>query len=229
MEQKVPPKKMNTITHAANPYATYAPRLSLCAVTLIAAMHAGILVLLTKMGVVPMPERVSTLMVDILRPELPVDRTPELPKPTPVEAKPRRQTSPVPQRILAAQTNSPAAFSETTIVRDPPPPTLPDLPAPPAPATISQPRFAADYLSNPAPAYPPLSRRMGEEGQVVLRVHVETSGRPSQIEVRKSSGSPRLDQAALDAVWHWRFVPAKRGEEALAAWVLVPITFHLKN
>ncbi|MBL8409258.1 MAG: TonB family protein [Candidatus Accumulibacter phosphatis] len=229
MEQKVPPKKMNTITHAANPYATYAPRLSLCAVTLIAAMHAGILVLLTKMDVVPMPTSVSTLMVDILRPELPVDRTPELPKPTPVEAKPRRQTAPVPQQMLAAQTNSPAAFSETTIVRDPPPPTLPDLPAPPAPATISQPRFAADYLSNPAPAYPPLSRRMGEEGQVVLRVHVETSGRPSQIEVRKSSGSPRLDQAALDAVWHWRFVPAKRGEEALAAWVLVPITFHLKN
>ena len=229
MEQKVPPKKMNTITHAANPYATYAPRLSLCAVTLIAAMHAGILVLLTKMDVVPMPTSVSTLMVDILRPELPVDRTPELPKPTPVEAKPRRQTSPVPQQILAAQTHSPAAFSETTIVRDPPPPTLPDLPAPPAPATISQPRFAADYLSNPAPTYPPLSRRMGEEGEVVLRVHVETSGRPSQIEVRKSSGSPRLDQAALDAVWHWRFVPAKRGEEALAAWVLVPITFHLKN
>ena len=229
MEQKVPPKKMNTITHAANPYATYAPRLSLCAVTLIAAMHAGILVLLTTMDVVPMPTSVSTLMVDILRPELPVDRTPELPKPTPVEAKPRRQTAPVPQQMLAAQTNSPAAFSETTIVRDPPPPTLPDLPAPPAPATISQPRFAADYLSNPAPAYPPLSRRMGEEGQVVLRVHVETSGRPSQIEVRKSSGSPRLDQAALDAVWHWRFVPAKRGEEALAAWVLVPITFHLKN
>ncbi|NMQ03810.1 hypothetical protein E4Q08_00275 [Candidatus Accumulibacter phosphatis] len=155
MEQKVPPKKMNTITHAANPYATYAPRLSLCAVTLIAAMHAGILVLLTKMDVVPMPTSVSTLMVDILRPELPVDRTPELPKPTPVEAKPRRQTAPVPQQMLAAQTNSPAAFSETTIVRDPPPPTLPDLPAPPAPATISQPRFAADYLSNPAPAYPP--------------------------------------------------------------------------
>jgi hypothetical protein len=75
MEQKVPPKKMNTITHAANPYATYAPRLSLCAVTLIAAMHAGILVLLTKMDVVPMPTSVSTLMVDILRPELPVDRT----------------------------------------------------------------------------------------------------------------------------------------------------------
>ncbi|WP_246149068.1 energy transducer TonB [Candidatus Accumulibacter phosphatis] len=223
---------MNTITHAANPYTTYTPSLSLCAVVVIAAIHACIFVLLTMMDIVPMPERVSTLMVDILRPELPVTKSPEPPKPpkpTPVEARPRRQTSPVPQQILAAQTHSPAAFSETTIVRDPPPPTLPDLPAPPAPATISQPRFAADYLSNPAPTYPPLSRRMGEEGEVVLRVHVETSGRPSQIEVRKSSGSPRLDQAALDAVWHWRFVPAKRGEEALAAWVLVPITFHLKN
>ena len=143
MEQKVPPKKMNTITHAANPYATYAPRLSLCAVVVIAAMHAGILVWLTMMDIVPMPTNVSTLMVDILRPELTVDKTPEPPKPTLVEAKPRRQKTPVPQRILAAQTHSPAAFSETTIVRDPPPPTLPDLPAQPAPATLSHPRLSA--------------------------------------------------------------------------------------
>ncbi|HNO73899.1 MAG TPA: hypothetical protein PKL18_09340, partial [Accumulibacter sp.] len=115
---------MNTITHAANPYTIYTPSLSLCAVVVIAAIHACIFVLLTMMDIVPMPERVSTLMVDILRPELPVTKSPEPlkpPKPTPVEARPRRQTSPVPQQILAAHAHSPAAFSETTIVRDPPP------------------------------------------------------------------------------------------------------------
>ena len=94
---------------------------------------------------------------------------------------------------------------------------------------MTQPRFDADYLSNPAPAYPPLSRRMGEEGKTVLRVHVEPGGRPSQIEIKTSSGSPRLDQAAQDAVWRWKFVPARRGDEAIAAWVLVPILFTLKN
>ncbi len=94
---------------------------------------------------------------------------------------------------------------------------------------ITQPRFDADYLSNPAPAYPPLSRRMGEEGKVQLRVFVDTNGRPSQIELKTSSGSPRLDQAAQEAVWRWKFVPARRGDETVAAWVLVPIVFTLQN
>jgi protein TonB len=70
---------------------------------------------------------------------------------------------------------------------------------------------------------------MGEEGQVVLRVQVEANGRPAQIELKSSSSSPRLDQAAQDAVWRWKFIPAKRGDEAIGAWVLVPITFTLKN
>jgi protein TonB len=58
---------------------------------------------------------------------------------------------------------------------------------------------------------------------------VEPNGRPAQIELKSSSGSPRLDQAGQDAVWRWKFVPAKRGDEAISAWVLVPITFTLKN
>ena len=41
--------------------------------------------------------------------------------------------------------------------------------------------------------------------------------------------SPRLDNAAQDAVWRWKFVPARRGDEAVSAWVLVPITFNLKK
>ncbi|MFZ2852863.1 MAG: energy transducer TonB, partial [Rhodocyclaceae bacterium] len=102
-------------------------------------------------------------------------------------------------------------------------------PAPAAPAVLSQPRFDADYLQNPPPAYPALSRRMGEEGRVVLRVFVEPNGRPSAIEVRNGSGSPRLDQAALDAVARWKFVAARRGDEAVGAWVLVPIVFNLRS
>jgi len=47
------------------------------------------------------------------------------------------------------------------------------------------------------------------------------------VELKSTSGSERLDQAALDAVRQWRFVPAKRGSEAIAAWVVVPISFSL--
>lgn len=94
---------------------------------------------------------------------------------------------------------------------------------------MTQPSFNADYLQNPAPRYPPLARRMGQQGKVVLRVLVNPGGGPAQIVVRTSSGSDVLDEAALDAVKRWRFVPAKRGDQPIAAWVLVPITFTLQG
>lgn len=101
--------------------------------------------------------------------------------------------------------------------------------AAPAPVETTQARFDADYLKNPAPAYPAMSRRLGEEGRVVLRVFVDTEGRAERIELKNSSGFPRLDQAAEDAVRRWKFVPAKRGNEALATWVVVPIVFSLHS
>ena len=45
-----------------------------------------------------------------------------------------------------------------------------------APAAVTQPRFDADYLNNPKPAYPSMSKRLGEEGQVLLRVLVGQDG-----------------------------------------------------
>lgn len=89
------------------------------------------------------------------------------------------------------------------------------------------PRFDAAYLQNPEPAYPSLSMRLREEGKVVLRVLVSPDGVAEQVEVRQSSGHVRLDQAALATVRQWRFIPARRGAEHLAAWVLVPLSFQL--
>jgi protein TonB len=70
---------------------------------------------------------------------------------------------------------------------------------------------------------------MGEEGRVVLRVQVDVAGAATSVVVHTSSGSERLDQAAYDAVRRWKFIPAKRGDEAVAASVLVPIVFSLKE
>lgn len=86
-------------------------------------------------------------------------------------------------------------------------------------------RFDADYLHNPAPAYPLQSRRLKEEGTVLLLVRVSDQGAPVSVEIRTSSGFERLDEAGLQAVRQWRFVPAKRGNENVAASVLVPIQF----
>jgi periplasmic protein TonB len=94
---------------------------------------------------------------------------------------------------------------------------------------VQPPRFDADYLDNPAPNYPALSRRSGEQGKVLLRVFVEPGGTAGQVLVVASSGFERLDSAAIDAVRRWKFVPAKQGENVIAAWVVVPINFSLKG
>lgn len=92
-----------------------------------------------------------------------------------------------------------------------------------------EPRYDAAYLNNPDVAYPALSKRMREEGQVMLRVFVSADGRAEKVEISKSSGSPRLDKAASAAVSNWRFVPAKKGERNVASWVLVPVVFKLEG
>lgn len=91
------------------------------------------------------------------------------------------------------------------------------------------PHREADYLDNPAPAYPGSARRLGEEGTVVLRVHVLRDGRAREIEILAASGSPRLDQAASDAVRRWRFRPARVGEENIDSWLRVPVVFRLEH
>lgn len=115
-----------------------------------------------------------------------------------------------------------------------PPTTVAQAPVAPMPAASSEPeftapRFDAAYLDNPPPAYPPLSRRLGEQGRVLVRVFVEPDGAPAQVELRSSSGHRRLDAAAVAAVRRWRFVPAWRGDEPVGAWVLVPIAFKLRS
>lgn len=92
---------------------------------------------------------------------------------------------------------------------------------------VVPPSFKADYLDNPAPVYPSAARRMREQGRVLLLVDVAPDGLPRQVNLAASSGSPRLDEAALAAVRQWRFVPARRGTTAVPAQVLVPIIFGL--
>ena len=92
---------------------------------------------------------------------------------------------------------------------------------------IVPPRFGVSYLSNPAPDYPPMSRRIGEEGRVLMKVLVTAEGSAAQVEIEKTSGSERLDKAAMAAVKQWRFIPAKKNNQPLSAYVLVPIKFAL--
>lgn len=111
------------------------------------------------------------------------------------------------------------------------PPVVAESPQPkvePEPV-VEPPRFGAAYLHNPPPEYPSTSRRMGEQGRVLLRVLVSIKGDAESVQLESGSGSGRLDQAAMEAVKKWRFIPAKRNNQAISAYVLVPVKFSLEN
>lgn len=95
-------------------------------------------------------------------------------------------------------------------------------------ANLVEPSADADYLKNPPPNYPRASRRLGEQGTVIVRVLINAQGLPERSEIQTSSGFDRLDQAALEAVQRWRFVPGQRQGTPLAMWFNVPIRFILE-
>jgi protein TonB len=196
--------------------------------SVVIGLHVGVfLLILAAKTVVPQIMEMP-LVVDLLQPAIeqaPAAKPLPVNKPQPIRQKP----SPAPQ---VAQPQLEA--TQSTVAAPAAPIAAPAeeiRPAPPAPAAeaVSQARFDADYLKNPAPAYPPLSRRMGEEGKVILRVSVNAQGSAENIDIKTSSGSQRLDDAAVNTVMRWKFIPAKRGETPVQSWVLVPIIFKLEK
>jgi protein TonB len=104
----------------------------------------------------------------------------------------------------------------------------PSPPSPPAPPKVDLPSSAADYLQNPAPVYPPVSKRLGEQGKVLVRVFIGADGVPQKAELKRSSGFDRLDRSALDYVMRCRYVPGKVGGVAQAMWYEAPVNFVLE-
>lgn len=93
----------------------------------------------------------------------------------------------------------------------------------------SEASFNANYGTNPKPKYPSIARSRGWQGKVLLRVRVTADGLSEEVTVQRSSGHEVLDESAVDAVEKWQFIPAKRGNTAVACTVIVPIIFTLNN
>lgn len=153
------------------------------------------------------------------RAELPPSKTAITEHETEAAAEQAAAAPPAPAASPASGTSSTGAVAAAVASAQP-------GPSPAAPA-VTPPRTDAAHLNNPVPRYPPVSRRLGEEGRVLLDVHIQPDGSVGEIRVRTSSGSKRLDQAALDAVKRWRYVPARRGDMAIAFWYVQPIAFSL--
>lgn len=114
----------------------------------------------------------------------------------------------------------------TPPVNEPPPPVVAKAEPPPEPEVIP-PRSDASSLNNPKPAYPAMSRRLAEQGKVLLEVFILANGKVGEIKIKQSSGFKRLDDAAMQAVRQWQYQPAKRGNQPIDFWYVQPIAFSL--
>lgn len=173
------------------------------------------------------------------QPQPQVQPQPPTPKVQPRPAEPVKTAAPPPDKPLPPQPQAvpqaaPSPSAPTGVVGPQAPAPAAAVAAPvaaapaPAPARVELPSSSADYLNNPKPAYPPMSKRLSEQGKVVLRVLIGTDGTAQKAEIHQSSGYDRLDQAALTTVLKWRYVPGKRAGVAEAMWFNVPINFVLE-
>jgi protein TonB len=152
------------------------------------------------------------------------------PQPPPVLALPQAPETPQFSVPAPQSDEKPAVPREDKAAQATPAPSA-QRPAPAAetPVKTTPPISDAAYLQNPQPRYPMSARRRGEQGTVLLKVLVSREGSAASVSVAASSGSTSLDEAALEAVRRWRFVPAKRGAQPIEAWHLVPIVFKLEG
>ena len=214
-------------------------------------LHGAVLYGLWNIHVIPhMDEAVHVFVNLVSPPSPPSSQSGQGARPTPEPPKPARSSKPVEQAALRPVEPSQHLLATEAPVESP---TEATAPLPPPEPVAASPRSGASGLpissgpSLPAgpvslaselalvcperrpPAYPPLSRRLGETGKVVLRVELDETGRVSAARVITSSGFDRLDAAALAAVRTWRCRPAQRDGQAVRSVALQPFDFTLEG
>jgi len=202
------------------------------------ALHTGLLQRATEWVIpVVMVSEMPSMAVKPPPPPPPLTPSPPAPAqraahaPTPLALAPLptpqpTQTPAAPPTIAAAAPVNAPVLATAPVA---PVPSVVAVPAPSPPAKVDMPTTVADYQAKSPPVYPAMSKRMGEQGRVVLRVLIGADGVPQQAEVQQSSGHGRLDRAAAEAVMRWRYVPGKRGGVPETMWFQVPIEFKLEN
>ena len=177
--------------------------------------------------IVPPPPRSPAPPVPVLQPVVKTKVPTLLPPPQPV-AMPDTTPSPnAPVGVATPQPPAPPIAAPVAQTPEPAPEPAP-APAPPAPPKVELPSSDADYLQNPKPAYPPISKRLGEQGKVLVRVLIGMDGNAQKAEIKQTSGAERLDQSAMATVLRWRYTPGKRAGVAEPMWFNVPVNFILE-
>lgn len=200
--------------------------ISIYSLLLVIGVHVGVLAAVVLSPSAPVPIVVEPTIQGILVMAEPEEAPPppEVPPPPP-EKKPEPKPTPKPLP------KAPPSERAVKAPEPPPPPPVQEKPAetkPVEPAPVVPPRADASQLSNPAPVYPKLSRRLREEGIVILEILINADGSIGDIRIKHSSGYKRLDDTALKTVKRWRYQPATQGGKAIDYWYEQPIEFNLK-
>lgn len=203
------------------------------------ALHGAVLYGLWHARVIPPPTQAVTLFVNFINPSPQPRLVPPVEPPKPAKREAPRPLKPTHAHLAAqASVTSPTEAVEPlpapSAIEAPLPPETP-APAPPSappkpagPVTLAS-ELAVTCTQRTPPSYPPLSRRLGEIGKVLLRVELDETGRVSAAQVISSSGFNRLDSAALAAVRNWRCQPAHRDGLAVRSVATQPFNFTLEG
>ena len=191
------------------------------------AAHAAALALILMPLAAPIERNLQRAIEVTFVEAPPPPKIPPPPEPEPLRKPPRPTAIPPthspprpPTPVAVAPAPSPI---RAPVATTPAPPVA--APAPPV-ATAGETRRLA-YDGELHARYPAAALRAREQGTVLLRVLVDAQGRVDRVEIARSSGHPKLDAAARDAVSKARFKPVLSGGEAIPAWGLVPIEFRL--
>jgi periplasmic protein TonB len=209
---------------------------SLPGLMFVLAIHGALLYFLFKQQLIPPPEQLATLLVNFIPSPKPKEESkpepppPAAPKPQPVKKPQSRQLTAEAPVVSESEPVAPPSLPEPKPESKPEPVAVAEAPPQmsPGPVTLSAELSVACPELN-APAYPALSRRLGEEGKLVLRVELDESGRVNIAQVVNSSGFKRLDEAAMVAVKTWRCNPPQRNGQPVRAIALQPFNFVLQG
>ncbi|GAB4158754.1 MAG: hypothetical protein Fur0037_26200 [Planctomycetota bacterium] len=166
------------------------------------------------------------------KPEPPAPRTRALPWPRPETAKPETRSA---RRSLEESPDWLCRVVPLDPPRDPPKerpaerdPHIAEPKEPPKPEAAFVPAVP-DETANEPPPYPLQSRRLGEQGRVVLSLAIDARGNVVEARIVRSSGHRRLDRAALEALRKWKFLPATRGGHPVATTIEQEVEFVLSG
>lgn len=176
----------------------------------------------------PAPEPQEKPQPPKLKPLKPLKKKPKPILKKPVEVP--KDALPLPAKTPVVEQSDEASASEASTAPTPVKAPLSEGGTAPQKAEVfTEANYQANYGFNPKPIYPNIARRQHWEGRVMLRVQVSAEGSSDSVRVQHSSGHEELDEAAVEAVRKWRFIPAKRGDTPVSCSVLVPIIFTLNN